>query len=134
MYFHPSMFDEIKDEIDLYEKEPRKYLSIWRHRYEPLVFDILKSRYGTALCSFWESYRVPFYSDKAVVIVERRCHPNLWFTVYNVAYFCRGWSIYLFCSRQNYQYCKDILAHNADNVHLIVQFSEQVGPEQGVRE
>jgi hypothetical protein len=134
MYFYESMFDEIKDEIDLYEKEPKKYLSLWRHRYEPLVFDILKSRYGTALCSFWESYKVPFYSDKAVVIVERRCHPNLWFTIYNAAYFCRGWSIYLFCSQQNYQYCKDILGHNAANVHLIVQFTEVASPEKGIRE
>jgi hypothetical protein len=134
MNFHPSMFDEIKDEIDLYEKEPKKYLSLWRNRYEPMVYDILKSRYGKRLRTFWKHYTPPLHSDKAVVIVERRCHPNLWFTLYNAAYFCRGWSLYLFCSRQNYEYCRDLLGENVSNVHLIVQFTEHASAAQGLHE
>jgi hypothetical protein len=53
------IFDEMIDEIPMYEKEPHKYLNIWRHRYEPFVYDILKQRYGATLDAFWKKYTPP---------------------------------------------------------------------------
>ena len=128
------IFDEMADEINMYEKEPQKYLAIWRTRYEPFVYDILKQRYGPALDEFWKGYEPPLVSDRAFVIVERRCHPNLWFILRNAAYFGRGWSIYLFCSKQNAAYCAAILGDKLPFVHLNILFNEIVDGPTGVRE
>ena len=68
--FAPThIFDEMADEIDMYEKEPQKYLAIWRNRYEPFVYDILKQRYGPALDEFWKGYEPPVHSDKAFCLL-----------------------------------------------------------------
>jgi hypothetical protein len=128
------MFDDMKDEIDLYEKEPEKWLRIWRNRYDPMVYQYLTYTYGKQLDTFWKSYIVPKKSEKAFVIVERRCHANLWFILRNIAYYGRGWSIYLFCSRQNEAYCRSVIAENAENVNLIVEFENYADGEKGLRE
>jgi len=128
------IFDEMADEIPMYEKEPQKYLSLWRTRYEPFVYDILKQRYGKVLDDFWKGYVPPLESEKAFVIVERRCHPNLWFILRNIAYFGQGWSIYLFCSKQNAAYCARILGDKLSQVHLRIVFTEVVDGPTGVRE
>ena len=114
-----------KEESDL-------LMSRWRHRYEPFVYDILKYRYGTLLDAFWKTYEPPLISDRAFVIVERRCHPNLWFILRNIAYFGRGWAIYLFCSKQNYDYCAAILGKNLKNVHLKILYTELADSKVGV--
>lgn len=128
------MFNEIKDELPLYEKDPGKWLRIWRGRYDPMVYQYLILNYGPMLDSFWKTYKVPRKSEKAFVIVERRCHANLWFILRNIAYYGRGWSIYLFCSKQNEAYCRAVLADNVENVNLIVQFEEYADGEAGLRE
>lgn len=130
--FH--MFNDMKDELSLYEKEPGKWLRIWRNRYDPMVYQYLISKYGSMLDEFWNTYTPPLQSEKAFVIVERRCHTNLWFVLRNIAYYGRGWSIYLFCSRQNEAYCRSVLGKNVENIHLIVQFEEYADGETGLRE
>lgn len=130
--FH--MFDDMKEELSLYEKEPEKWLRIWRNRYDPMVYQYLLLKYGSMLDSFWKSHIVPRKSQKAFVIVERRCHANLWFVLRNIAYYGRDFSIYLFCSKQNEAYCRSVLGKNIENVHLIVQFEEYADGETGLRE
>ena len=126
------IFDEMEYEMEEYKKNGPPVLVKWRHRYEPFVYDCLKQQYGDALNKFWKTYDPPQVSDKAFVLVERRCHANLWFLLRNIAYFGQGWSIYLFCSRQNFKYCKAILG--GKNVHLIVIFEDQADAKTGVRE
>jgi hypothetical protein len=123
------IFSEIKHDIDIYNKNTKKEIWVkliasWRNKYEIFIYDILKQRYGAILDAFWKTYEIPLISDRAFVIVERRCHPNLWFILRNIAYFGRGWTIYLFCSKQNYEYCVAILGKNYKNVHLIVYYNE----------
>jgi hypothetical protein len=76
----------------------------------------------------------PLVSEKAFVIAERRCHPNLWFILRNIAYFGQGWSIYLYCSKQNAAYCARILGDKLSNLHLRIVFTEVVDAATGVRE
>lgn len=127
-----NMFDEMCFEFDAYKEKSKEYLAIWRNRYEVHVFDILKQRYGAKLNEFWKGYDVPIKSDKAFILVERRCHPNLWFILRNIAFFGQGWSIYLFCSKQNIQYCKKIIGDK--NIHLIPIFNEIAEPQKGIIE
>ena len=131
------IFDEMKYEIEIHKKEQldenwKRLITSWRHRYEPFIYDILKQRYGTVLDAFWKTYEPPLHSDRAFVIVERRCHPNLWFILRNIAYFGRGWSIYLFCSKQNYDYCAAILGKNLKNVHLKIIYDELADLKNGI--
>jgi hypothetical protein len=128
------LFDEIPGELEEYKKDPKKWLRIWRNRYEVPVFDILKKRYGYELEHFWDTHQPPQISNKAFVIVERRCHPNLEFVLHNMFYFGRDWSIYLFCSEQNYEFCKGICGKNRNTVNIIPIFDKVVSAEEGVRE
>jgi hypothetical protein len=133
------VFDEMRYEIDEYNKSKTdekwaKLLSCWRHRYESFVYDVLKQRYGTILDTFWKSYEPPLNSDRAFVLVERRCHPNLWFILRNIAYFGKGWSIYLFCSKQNYAYCAAILGKNLKNVHLKIIYDVLAEPKDAIED
>ena len=128
------IFDEIANEIEEYKKAQKKWLRIWRHRYEPILFSILRERYGHIFQKHWNSCVIPSQSNKAFVLVERRCHPNLEFVLHNIAYFGSGWSIYLFCSKENEQFCKEILARHKLSIHLIPIFEKDVSMEEGIRE
>ena len=133
--FSPEhMFDEMEAELPLYEKDPQKWLSIWRNRYDPAVFQILTNVYGPTLDRFWKTHTPPLVSKKAFVIVERRCHPNMWFILRNIAYFGRDWAIYIFCSKQNAAYIAGLLGDKLPHVHLNVIFTEIADAASGVRE
>jgi hypothetical protein len=127
-----NIFDELYYEIESYKTKSKEYLALWRGKYEVFVYDILKQRYGNFLNEFWKTYTVPLKSDRAFVLVERRCHPNLWFLLRNIAYFGQGWSIYLFCSKQNRDYCASLI--RGKNIHLITVFDEVVDSRTGILE
>ena len=101
---------------------------------EQRIFTILKAKYLNALKEFWLGYTVPKESDKCIVIVERRIHPNLEFILYNAAFFARGWSIAIVCSDLNIEYIKGILGNNLGSVHLIQMFQGNPSPEIGKNE
>lgn len=108
---------------------------IQRKCLDPLVFGILKQKYGTKLQEFWNSYTPPLESEKAIVIVERRAHANLQFCIQNVAWAAQGWSIYVFCSEKNFQFVQNILGDNKNNIHIIVHFDNTfANPEVGKKE
>jgi hypothetical protein len=128
------LFDEIPSELESYKEDQSKWLRIWRNRYETHVYDILKKRYGYELEHVWETQSPPKLSNKAFVIVERRCHPNLEFLLHNMFYFGRDWSIYLFCSDQNLAFCKGICGRNQMVVNIIPIFKTNATAEGGVQE
>lgn len=113
------IFDEFQENNANLTKEQ---LHQKRTRLEPLVFDILKAKYGIILENHWKTHIVPTESDKSIIIVERRLHENLHFLIRNVAYFARDWCITIICSDVNLAYCKTILGHNSDNVRCIPLF------------
>ena len=99
---------------------------------EPLIYGILTRKYGAFLKKFWDSHAVPV-SNKRIVIVERRIHPNLAFTLYNAAYYGPDWGITVICSDENLDYCKSIVG-NKGTVAVIPYFHGVGTPEQGKQE
>ena len=111
-----ELFGEyIKENIDptfLHEK---------RMRLEPLIYDILKSKYYTIFDNFWNENKIKD-SNKAIVLVERRIHENIAFILRNMFYFARDWSIVVVCSDKNYNYLKNICKGQENNVKLLQLF------------
>ena len=103
-----------------------------RMALEPLIFDILTRKYGAFLKKFWDSYTVPV-SNKRIILVERRIHPNLAFVLYNAAYYGEGWGITVICSDVNYEYCKTVVG-DKKTVAIIPMFTGIGTPEQGKQE
>lgn len=122
----PQSFEEITPEI-----RHKKRLAL-----EPFIYDILKTKYGRTLDSWWKTYTIPKVSleDKTIVIVERRIHPNLWFLIRNLCYFCQGWSILFVCSKTNIHYIQEILEHNRNNCMFMVAFSDSPDRERAIQE
>lgn len=103
-----------------------------RMALEPLVYDCLVRKYGAFLKRFWDSHTVPV-SNKRIVIVERRIHPNLAFVLYNAAYYGSDWGITLICSDVNLAYCKSIVGEKP-GVAIIPFFTGVGTPYQGKQE
>ena len=97
------IFDEFSQAPDELTTEQRHQK---RMTLDPLIYDILKAKYGKKLQEFWENHNMPKKPDSYLILVERRIHPNLAFVLQNAAYFARGWGIVLICSDLNYEYCK----------------------------
>jgi hypothetical protein len=99
-----------------------------RMNLEPLIFDILKSKYGKQLADAWAHYKVKPASEvnKTVVIIEPRIHSNLQFLLHNVAYYANGWAITIVCSKKNLQYCQLLAEHNKDVITFLPLFKENL--------
>ena len=125
------MFDEYTDHVMTPEERNEKRL-----RLEPLIFDILKSKYGKQLEAYWKHATLKKVEDtnKAVVIVEPRIHSNLQFLIYNVAYYARDWSLIIVCSDKNKKYIEAVLDHHKDNVLLLSMFDPSINREQARQE
>ena len=101
---------------------------------EERIYTILKDKYLNYFRDWWLTYDVPKVSDRCIVIVERRIHPNLEFILYNAAYFARDWSIVIVCSDINIDYIRSLLKHNLVSVHLIPMFKGNPEPDIGKTE
>lgn len=106
----------------------------YRCELEPFVFRALHDLYGKKLDTFWNSYTVPKISDKAICIVERRCHPNLKLCLQNAAFYARGYSIHIFCSKANLDFIKLICGDQYTNLNIYPIFEDIGTPESGRKE
>jgi hypothetical protein len=131
-YIH--MFDD-------YPEKPGNMTEEKKHEkrivLESRIYSALKQRYMEPLRDFWSNYTVPSASDtnRSIVIIERRIHPNLEFILYNAAYFARGWGITIICSDSNSDYIKGLLdpvKHAA--VNIILAFQGNPEPSVGKNE
>jgi hypothetical protein len=82
-------------------------------------FKILQIKYLPTFNNFFKTYTLPIKSEDALVIVEPRKHDNLEFVIKNACYYCRGWSLYIFHSKENKDFVANILGDNLRNTHLI---------------
>jgi hypothetical protein len=116
----PHIFDEFIDSNGESTKEEihRKRVSL-----EPLVFGILKRKYGDLFRNAFQSYKRPEKSDKCVLIIERRIHENLEFILHNVAYYANGWNIAILCSDINIRYIRAILGDRRPEITVLQVFS-----------
>lgn len=106
-------------------------LDFFRIQLEPYVFKHLEHKYGGALDAHWMTHTFPTKSKYALVIVERRCHPNWWFILRNIAWAAPYCSLYIFCSDTNQAVLKSYLGDKADTVHLIPWFTGNVSRDEG---
>jgi len=103
-----------------------------RLQVDPFIYTALRELYGKQLQEFWNTTTtIPERSDKAIVIVERRCHPNLQFCLQNAAYFARGYSIHIFCSLANHSFIKSICGSKLSNIYIYPIFETIGTPEEG---
>lgn len=122
------IFDEFS-EIDC-EHTPPEVRHQKRMKLEPLIFDVLKKKYGKALDEYWNTVGPSIHPDKCVLLVERRVHENIEFCIKNAAYFGKGWSIGIVCSEKNIEYCKAIAGKQVDKVHFLPFFRGSPTREQ----
>ena len=115
--------------IDLFEHGD--FLHTCRMQLEYYVYDYLKKTYCPALDAFWNTYTIPKKSDKAIVFVERRCHPNLEFCLKNAVYFARGYSVHIVCSESNIDFIKHICGSQEPNIQYHIQFNGIGTTEEG---
>jgi hypothetical protein len=109
-----------KESLDRYRNDLEAY--IWQH----LLFN-----YGSKLDEFWKTHKFPKKSARAWVIVERRCHPNWWFVLRNIAWAAPDFSLYIYCSNDNYTFIRSLLGDKADTVHIIKWFESNVSRQTG---
>jgi len=112
-------------------KTEEDFIHQCRLQIEHILFHSLYELYGTTLRNFWNTATIPLKSDKALIFVERRCHPNLEFCLYNAAYFARGYSIHIFCSQANHNFIKSVCGTQFSNIHVHIIFETIGTPEQG---
>lgn len=125
------IFDEFSHSPELLSKEQRHAK---RMALDPLLYDILKSKYSSPLSEFWKKHTFPRKTDSYLVLVERRLHPNLAFTLYNMAYFARGWGLIIVCSDLNYEYCKAICGNQCESILLLPLLKGNPTPTEGKNE
>lgn len=99
---------------------------------EPYVYNYLESKYGSQLNEFWKTHEFPRDSKYAWVIVERRCHPNWWFVLRNIAWAGPHMALYIFCSDENLPYLQSLLGEKAKSVHFIIAFKGFENRDTGV--
>lgn len=113
-------------------REP--FLHRCRVELEPFVYSYLKNTYGDELRRNWESCTIPLESNRAIVIVERRCHPNLEFTLRNAVYFARGYSLHIVCSQANLAFVEEICGSKLSSIHIHPAYTTIGSVESGKRE
>jgi hypothetical protein len=106
-------------------------LDFFRNQLEPYVFQYLQYTYGPVFDAFWKTHTFPKKSKYALVIVERRCHPNWWFILRNIAWAAPYCSLYIFCSDLNIDVLLSYLGDKAENVNIIPWFQGNVNREEG---
>ena len=134
MEFYDKVHNEIYKQYCEKNTESSK-LDNYRVNLDQPVYNELRYRYMDKLDKYWkESYYPPLISKKAIVLVERRKHPNLEFIIKNAAWAGPNLSFYIFHSDFNKQYILDILQEKSQYFNLIESFQGEGTREQGKKD
>ncbi len=103
-----------------------EFIKYRRNIIEPMIYDALKQKYMSTLNEWWITYNPSKETDKTLLLVERRIHPNLEFVIKNALYYgaSDGWTLTIVCSDFNFEYLKHI---TDGKVKLIKLFDGPVG-------
>jgi len=110
------------------------FLHRCRMEIEPFIYSYLKDTYGAELARHWSTCIIPRESTKGIVIVERRCHPNLEFTLQNAVYFAPGYSLHIVCSEANKAFVEEVCGSQLASVHIHAAYNDIGTPESGKME
>jgi hypothetical protein len=114
-----------------YEKENTSLHNL-RTVLDPIIYKILDDKYGKLYDTFWINSSIPSKSNKTIFITERRKHPNLKFVLRNVHYYCPDYSINIHCSKENYEFVKEICQPHTPLISVI--FEDDVCREQAIND
>jgi hypothetical protein len=128
-----SVFKSIESSISSF-KSQADCLNEKRLLLDVFIFDTLKRLYSTHFKKHWDANSIPYISDKAIIIVERRCHANLEFILHNVSYFAPGYAIHIFCSDANLPFIELVCGSQLNNIHIHPIFKNIGTPEEGKTE
>jgi len=129
-----DVYKSLNLSVDIF-KNNSEYLHSKRTQLDPFIFESLKKIYSKTFQTFWnETTTIPYQSDKALIIVERRCNMNLEFCLQNAAYFIRGYAIHIFCSGANLSFVKSVCGPQFNNIHIHPIFKTIETPENGKNE
>jgi hypothetical protein len=132
--------ERVKERKALLEKcRTEEEIGAWRSetldRYridlEPYLWQYFMLHYGQQLDNFWKSHIFPKKSKYAWTIIERRCHPNLWFLLRNIAWAGPSFSLYIFCSDENYDFIRALLGDKVESVNIIKIFKGFATRQEG---
>ena len=112
----------------------KKRLDSFRLSLEPHIYHYLIEKYGVKLSEAWQTYTPPKKAPKAVVIVERRPHPNFWFLLRNIAWAAPNLAIYIFCSDENINFVKSLVGDKLPNFNIVEAFQGNASRERGKKE
>jgi hypothetical protein len=126
-----DVFESILENASSF-KNSEEFYHTCRTTLDAPIFQLLNQHYGGIFNTFWnETTTIPLESNKGIVFVERREHPNLEFCLKNAAYYTRGFSIHIVCSKANLEFIKKICGSQLENIHLHVEWDYVGTPEQG---
>jgi hypothetical protein len=106
-------------------------LDRYRTDLEPYIWQYFMYNYGPKLEEVWKTHQFPKKSKYAWVIVERRCHPNWWFLLRNIAWAAPNFSLYIYCSDENLEFVKTLLGDKVHNVNIIPWFKGFATRQEG---
>lgn len=112
----------------------KKRLDSFRLALEPHIYHYLIEKYGEKLSAIWQTYTPPKNSQKAVVIVERRPHPNFWFILRNIAWAAPDLAVYIFCSDENINFVKSLVGDKLPYFNIVEAFQGNASRERGKKE
>lgn len=95
-----------------------EHFSHLRYTLEPYIYHYLIQEHMAVFNETWKDYLPPQEAKYAVVIIERRMHPNFEFILKNVAWAGQQLSVYIFCSDVNEKYIRAILGKKATAYHI----------------
>lgn len=112
----------------------KKRLHSFRWVFEPYIFHTLILRYGKQLEEHWRNYLPPIKSENAFVVIERRCHPNFWFVLRNIAWANPNMSVYIVCSDENEGFVRELLGNKVDNFHILRLFHGEAVRDKAIKD
>ena len=127
-----SVIESLKASESLHTRDA--FLHRCRVELEPFVYSHLKYTYGAELARHWSTCTIPRESTKGILIVERRCHPNLEFTIQNAVYFAPGYSLHILCSQANLAFVEKICGSQLSSIHIHPVYKDIGTPESGKKE
>lgn len=125
-----SLLKNLKSEEEV-KKWQEETLDKYRNDLEPYIWQHFMFNYGPKLDEFWKTHQFPKKSKRAWLLVERRCNQNWWFLLRNMAWAGPDFSLYIFCSDENYEFIRKLLGNKAENVNIIKWFKGFATRQEG---
>jgi hypothetical protein len=120
--------------IHLFDEYPGAASEQKRKAIDPLIFDILKKKYGRTLKTHFDSCQIPKTAEKTILLLCRNFHEHFEFILHNCAYFAKGWAITVLCSEVNANFCRILAGSQADSITFLKIFKDTASEQETQKE